>query len=207
MDSRLYIVIAGNLGTGKSTAADLLAQEYPGTRLYLETREQILERFYAEPERLAFNLQLDYSLQYLEHALSIARSDGVVVQDRSIFDTHEVFSALRYRAGSIDSDQFRSLDRIFKMAVALAKPTHLVLLDAQPEVSLQRVVSRALSAERGVTLQLVRDLRNEYLSWFEGFELCPKTRIDTTYLMPTEVVSQVTRFIEASLDLEGQLGS
>src|SRR5436305_3392100 len=56
-----YIAIEGNIGAGKSTLARLLAERL-GARLVLEefADNTFLPKFYAEPERYAFPLELSF---------------------------------------------------------------------------------------------------------------------------------------------------
>ena len=54
-----YITIEGNIGAGKTTLAHLLAKHY-NARIILEAfaDNPFLEKFYADPEKFAFPLEL-----------------------------------------------------------------------------------------------------------------------------------------------------
>ena len=56
-----YIAIEGNIGAGKSTLANMLAHHY-NARLVMEefADNNFLPKFYAEPERYAFPLELSF---------------------------------------------------------------------------------------------------------------------------------------------------
>lgn len=56
-----YLVIEGNIGAGKTTLATLLAQEF-NAKLVLErfADNPFLPKFYDDPERFSFTLELSF---------------------------------------------------------------------------------------------------------------------------------------------------
>ena len=56
-----YLVIEGNIGAGKTTLAERLAKD-TGSRLILEqfSDNPFLAKFYEDPERYAFQLELSF---------------------------------------------------------------------------------------------------------------------------------------------------
>ena len=56
-----YLVIEGNIGAGKTSLASLLAEE-TGSRLVLEafSDNPFLAKFYEDPDRYAFQLELSF---------------------------------------------------------------------------------------------------------------------------------------------------
>ena len=193
MLTRDYIIIAGNIGTGKTIVAGLLGTLLPGCSTFLETCATFLKQFYADPSRFAFLNQLDYSLQFLEQAASIARCNTAVVQDRSIYDTHEVFTRLRLLEGLISHEEFQLLARIHAVADKLACPTLLVLLDASVDTTLERVRQRGLREEVGVSKTYLADLKNAYAQWYQQFNRCRKIAINTDEFTPEATADIILR--------------
>jgi deoxyadenosine/deoxycytidine kinase len=189
--SRHYITIAGSIGVGKTTTTEALGAALPRTVARVEVRDIFLSRFYENPKRYAFLNQMAYSLQYLDHASEIAAISSNVVQDRSIYDTHQVFSQWRLETGLINRDEFELLDRIFRIADKLARPTLFVLLEASVEVAQQRILARALPTELGLTKEFLSVLTQRYTTWFEQLQLGPKIRISTDAQPIQEVVSRI----------------
>lgn len=187
-----YVTIAGTIGAGKSTTVQALATLLPDSETYQEVRDIYLERFYADPSRFGFLNQLAYSLQYLEQAVAISRSShAYVLQDRSIYDTHEVFSRMRLQQGVIDPDAFVLLSRIARACVSLSTPDLLVHLTVNPTEALRRVRLRAFAEEARITQALLLDLDAAYRKWFDGFTLCRKLEIETTCKSPDEVCAAI----------------
>lgn len=174
-----YVIVAGNIGTGKTTAVQQVSLLLKSATAFYEERDVYLARFYSDPVQYAFINQLAYSLQYLNQAAHISKCDEVVVQDRSIYDTHEVFSTMRFEEGLIKSEEFLLLKRIYDTCHLITQPSLLVLLDASVEVAYQRFEARAHELEQGLTKELLHRLRDRYLAWYSSFALCAKILIRT----------------------------
>lgn len=188
---RHYIVIAGSIGTGKTTTTEAVAKAMPNCSAFVEVRDTFLARFYEDPNRYAFLNQLAYSLQYLEQAVEISKSTSHIVQDRSIYDTHQVFSQWRRETGLIFEDEFELLQRIFRASDRLARPTLLVLLESSVDVALSRIIARDLPTELGLTNEFLSDLTLRYTEWFDRFGLAPKLRLPTDTTSVDEVVDTI----------------
>jgi deoxyadenosine/deoxycytidine kinase len=189
-------VIAGSIGVGKTTTTQAVGDVLADSIALVEVRDLFLARFYDDPERYAFLNQMAYSLQYLEQTAEIAATSSNIVQDRSIYDTHQVFSQWRYETGLIVKDEFELLDRIFRIADKMARPTIFVLLEASVEVALERITARALPTELGLTKEFLSRLSERYADWFEQLQLGPKVRISTDSQPIHEVVSRILRVVE-----------
>jgi deoxyadenosine/deoxycytidine kinase len=174
-----YVIVAGNIGTGKTTAVQQVSLRLKTATAFYEERDVYLARFYSDPERYAFVNQLAYSLQYLNQAVHISKCNEVVIQDRSIYDTHEVFSTMRFEDGLINNEEFRLLERIYDTCHLITQPTLLVVLDASVDVAYQRFEARAHELEVGLTKELLHKLRDRYLAWYSSFNLCAKVLINT----------------------------
>jgi deoxyadenosine/deoxycytidine kinase len=182
-----YIILAGNLGTGKTTLSNILSKQLANSVIFNEVRDIYLEQFYSNPQQFAFHNQLAYSLQYLEQAIAISNTSKTVIQDRSIYDTHYVFSDLWFKNGAISKNEFLLLERILHAAERIAKPTYLFLLDAEVNIAYERVLRRGLEIEKNVTKKYLSVLQEKYHKWYESFKVCPKAMILTDSIKPYEV--------------------
>ena len=195
-----HVIIAGNIGTGKTTAARLLGALVQDAQVIEESKGLFLERYYENPA-FAFLNQLDYTIQYFEQARQIMaeRSKSWLFQDRSVLDTHQVFTRMLFKSGSISLDEFSLLDRLNRLASEISQPRLLVLLDADPNMCLDRIRHRGDPEERLVKLSHLELLRSEYLSWFEAFDQCPKSLINTEQSDRKEVAEKIIRFMEQTV--------
>ena len=187
-----YLVIVGNVGVGKTTTIHCIKNQVPESHVFIERKGHFLQRFYADPS-YAFLNQLDYSIQFLEQAVEIAslRSGNWVLQDRSIFDTHGVFSAMFAANGLISSEQFQVLGQLHDLAGRLCCPSILIHLYARPQICLNRLKARGDIEERDVQLSYLKELEDAHRRWFDSFGLCPKMEISTEESDPDQVVRRI----------------
>lgn len=193
MHDSQYIVVAGSIGVGKTTTVEALVRTLQSCVGFYEFRDRYLQRFYDDPTKFAFLNQLAYSLQYLEQASEIASLSCHAAQDRSIYDTHQVFSQWRRDIGLIHEDEFELLARIFRAADRIVRPTLMVLLDAPVDVAMARIKQRRLATEMDLTTQFLEELSDQYMRWFDVFDLCPKLKLCTDKQAPHEVVQAILR--------------
>ena len=111
----MYIAIAGNIGSGKTTLTRRLADHYGWTPKFESVEDNpYLADYYKDIPRWAFNMEVFFLRQRFKDMLAISRSDITVVQDRSIFEGVYVFAANNYRMGSMDERDFTTYMELFE---------------------------------------------------------------------------------------------
>jgi deoxyadenosine/deoxycytidine kinase len=192
MNARPYIIIAGNICVGKTTTCQLLG-ELLACSVFYEKREILLKEYYSDPDKFAFLNQLTYSLQFLEQAADISKCKNAIIQDRSIYDTHNVFSRLQLQGNRISSLEFSLLERILRSADQLVRPSLLVLLDAPIDIVYKRMQIRGFKEELSVTPAYLAELRDLYLSWFKAFDICDKKLFQTDSIRPQQLAQDILK--------------
>lgn len=83
----MYIAIAGNIGSGKTTLTKMLAKHY-GWKKYLEpvADNPYIDDYYKDIPRWALNMEVFYLKQRFKNLLEIQHSTETVIQDRTIFE-------------------------------------------------------------------------------------------------------------------------
>jgi deoxyadenosine/deoxycytidine kinase len=197
---RQYVVIAGNIGLGKTTLVRYISQAVPGAVGFIEERSEDLASYYANPHRFAFRNQVEYTVQYLKQAVDIARSEAtLVVQDRSIYDTHMVFSRLHLEHRTISGAEYEILQRAYALANRLVQPDLMVLLDASPEFAHHRMMRRGLTEERNVHLKYLATLRAAYLAWFATLDGHRRLFIESEGRSVSSLCAQVVSALESQV--------
>lgn len=175
-----YVVIAGNVGTGKSTLLQRIAGVIPEAEVLIERPEPSLVDYYRDPLTYAFQTQLAFMLQYLACAGKAQSSaKPVVFQERSVHDGAEVFGRMRAERGWIDPTQGRTIQQVEAQADTIRRPDLFILLDAEPDVLLSRVRSRGAGGDEHIGLSYLTDLRARYLHWFTSLR-SPKLRLQSS---------------------------
>ena len=83
----MYIVISGNIGSGKTSLTGLLAERYGWEPRYEGvTDNPYLGDYYKDIRRWSFCLETFFLKERFRDVLDIAHSAHDIVQDRSIFE-------------------------------------------------------------------------------------------------------------------------
>ena len=110
----MHIGIAGNIGSGKSTLTRMLAAHYGWTPRYeAVTYNPYLEDYYRDIRRWSFNLEIYFLTQRFKDLLDIRRSDGVIIQDRTIMEGVHIFARNNLDMGNISQRDYDTyMDRL-----------------------------------------------------------------------------------------------
>lgn len=168
----MYIGIAGNIGSGKSTMAQLLADKF-GFRIFKENNEEnpYLLDFYADMTRWALNLQVYFLSRRFKSTQRAIWSQDLVVQDRTIYEDVYIF-AENLRAMQIMTDRdYASYRELFDVMESFLKPPALlVFLKASVPTLLSHIRQRGGAYEAGISREYLTMLNNRYEAWVESYK-------------------------------------
>jgi deoxyadenosine/deoxycytidine kinase len=176
-----YIVVAGNIGVGKSTLVGVLAEALGWTPIYeLEEAHPYLDDYYADPGRWGFHSQLWFLTRRFTQHQRIAALPGVVVQDRSIYEDAVVFASSLHEQGLLSSRDYATYRQLYEaIARELRPPDRIVYLRASVPALLERIARRARPAEQGIQATYLESLERHYRAWIGAWQVCPVLTIDT----------------------------
>jgi len=165
MAQKLFVAMAGNIGTGKTTAAELLAHHF-SLDLYHEPvlQNRFLTSYYQDMGRWSFTLQMEFLLKRIEHQAEIERLPRSGIQDRSLIEDPEVFAKYLHGLGHMTDEELGLYFDYFQRFHANARhPDRLILLHTpKVEVLLRRIDERGREAERHVTRTFIQGLNHYY---------------------------------------------
>jgi deoxyguanosine kinase len=167
-----YIVVEGPIGVGKTTLARILAEEWQARAILEQVDDNpFLRRFYAEPEKAAFQAQLFFLLTRYRQQQELAQQDlfrQSLVADY-LFAKDHLFAQI-----NLDSDELALYRQLFHMLGArLPKPDLVVYLQARPDVLLARLRKRSRDYERQITPEYIRRIAEAYKDFFFHYEETP----------------------------------
>ena len=92
-----FIVVAGNIGAGKSTLVQLLSDRLGFTPFFEPVNDNpYLSDFYKDMQRWSFHSQLYFLTRRLRIHKQLLAAEGSVVQDRSVYEDAEIFARNLY---------------------------------------------------------------------------------------------------------------
>jgi deoxyadenosine/deoxycytidine kinase len=170
-----YLVIAGNIGAGKSTLVRLLSERL-GFHPYYEPAAEnpFLKDFYEDMPRWAFQSQVFFLSYRLRSQRALMDDPRSVVQDRSLYEDAEVFARNLYERGTMSERDWLTYRGLYASVAGLLPPPDLVIyIKASTETLKSRIAMRGRDFEASIPDAYLSDLGKLYDSWIEGFDLAP----------------------------------
>jgi deoxyguanosine kinase len=168
-----YIAVEGPIGAGKSSLAEILAEEL-SARIIRESPEEnpFLGAFYKDRRRHAMSAQLFFLLQRYAQQGELAQGDlfsrGGVVSDY-LFAKDRLFALL-----NLSADEMVLYDRIYQMLkVRTVTPDLVVYLQARTDVLLDRIRKRGRPEEKPIRAEYVEEVAHAYAEFFFGYSEGP----------------------------------
>jgi deoxyadenosine/deoxycytidine kinase len=170
-----YLVLAGNIGAGKSSLVGLLADRL-GYRPYYEpvAENPYLADFYADMRRWAFHSQVFFLTHRTRMHRALMDDPCSVVQDRSLYEDAEVFARNLYERGNMSPQDWETYLELYRTVSSLLPPPDLVIYLRCSVPTLQRrIAKRGRGFEASISDDYLASLNRLYESWIEGFDLAP----------------------------------
>ena len=180
---KLYVAVAGNIGAGKSTLTQILADTF-GWSPYFESVDDnpYLSDFYADMRRWSFNLQVFFLSSRFKHQKQIEGSPGSVVQDRSIYEDVEIFARNLHDMGLMDGRDYENYVDLFSIMTSYLRPPDLlVYLRAGVPTLVRHIQSRGRAFESSIRLDYLERLNELYEDWIDRYPH-PKMVVETDAL-------------------------
>ena len=174
-----YIALEGLIGAGKTTLCRRLAGRWAG-RLVLEEFEDnpFLPRFYEQPERYAFSVELSFLAQRFHQLKRIG--------ERSLFEPmtvadYSIGKSLVFAKVTLPPDEYALfLDLYSIMYAGLPKPEVLAFLHLPMERVRERIAGRGRSYEQSIPASYLQRLQDGYLDHLQ------KAGVRTTLVLDLE---------------------
>lgn len=176
----MHIAIAGNIGSGKTTLAGLLARHLNFEVEYeVPTENPYIRDFYGEMPRWAFNMQVFFLTNRLQQTLDIQQSGNNTVQDRSIYEDAEIFVPNLVEMGSLDPRDYETYKSLYDAVIKLVEPPKLIIyLRASIATLVDHIAERGRDYEENLRIDYLRKLNDKYEDWYERYDLGKKIEVD-----------------------------
>jgi len=194
-----YISVAGVMGSGKTTASQLLADEL-GFPLFAEPADEnvFLPLFYKEPKRWAFHVQLNYLRDRAHHLMKIKDllQETSVVQDGPIYQDYFTYGKAQQILGYMSPEEFALYEKYFnEFSRDLPVPHIIVQLDASLATLAERIQKRARDYEAGIDMRYVELLSELQQDWIRNHPHLRVVRVNTDHLDLTENQNHRQEFV------------
>ena len=166
MDIR-YLVIEGNIGAGKTSLSKLIAERKKG-RLFLEqyAENPFLPKFYENPERYSFPLELSFLAdrynQLKNNLSSFDLFNELIVSD------YFFMKSLIFSAHTLQDDEYRLYRQLFDIIYStLPKPDLYIYLHKNIDLLLKNISKRGREYEKNISAEYLKGIETGYFNFFK----------------------------------------
>lgn len=169
------VLVAGNIGAGKTTLAERLAERL-GWQIAYESVDDnpYLVDFYADMRLWSFHLQIFFLGHRAEQHREMAHLPQSAIIDRSIYEDAHIFARALYELGNMTERDHRAYRRLYHLVVnSLPRPDLLIYIQASVPTLLTHIQQRGRSIEENISADYLARLNRFYEEWIASFDRCP----------------------------------
>jgi deoxyadenosine/deoxycytidine kinase len=170
---KVFISIAGNIGSGKSSLTKLLSKHFDWVPFYESVEDNpYLSDFYGDMKRWSFHLQVYFLSNRFKNHKKIIEMPESVVQDRSIYEDVEIFARNLHEMGNMDRRDYENYRELFRIMVDYLKPPDLLIyLRASIETLMKQIRLRGREYEQSIKRDYLERLNRSYEDWVTRYDI------------------------------------
>ena len=160
----MYIAIAGNIGSGKTTLTRMLARHYRWeARFEAVDHNPYLEDYYSDIKRWSFNMEVYFLKERFRDLIAIQQAGHTIVQDRTIFEGVYVFMQNNRAMGHLSDRDYETYMELFEqMMEVVSLPDLMIYLRASVPHLVGNIQQRGRNYEQTMQLEYLENLNRRY---------------------------------------------
>lgn len=176
MSGTVFLAVAGNIGSGKTTLTRRLEGRLGLNGVYEEvTDNPYLADFYADMHRWAMALQMRFLAERVRKTKELLVEGASIIQDRTCYEDAEIFAANLHGRGDMDLRDWQTYRLVSEQLLeGLSPPNLLVYLRRSPMSCRTLIARRGREYERSIPKAYLADLGARYDDWFARYSRGPK---------------------------------
>ena len=169
----MHIAVAGNIGSGKTTLANMLSKHY-GWEIQLEDNDDnpYISDFYEDMQRWSFNLQVYFLNVRYKNIKKIRENGKPVIQDRTIYEDANIFAPNLHAMGLMSTRDFENYTSLFTSLNDMIQPPDLLIyLRGTIPTLVKQIQQRGRDYEDSIRLDYLKRLNERYEAWISTYNL------------------------------------
>lgn len=163
-----YIAIEGNIGVGKTSLANKIAQDFNAKSVFERFADNpFLPKFYEDQNRFAFPLEMSFLAdRFQQISDDLAQFD--LFKDFVIADYH-IFKSLIFAKVTLSEDEFRLYRTFFEIVYKdMPRPDLYIYLYQNTERLLANIIARGRDYEQNIEAEYLDKINKGYLEYIKS---------------------------------------
>jgi deoxyadenosine/deoxycytidine kinase len=176
-----YLVIEGNIGSGKTSLTQMLAQDWSSNIVLEEFADNpFLAKFYETPERYAFPLELSFLSERFSQLKQELQQD--LFQPKVIAD-YFIAKCSIFAGNNLQQDEWQLFMKMYDLvSMNLPQPDLIVYLYVQTERLQANIKKRGRAYEQNISDDYLNNIQLQYLQYFQQHPHLSVLMLDTTHI-------------------------
>ena len=168
----MQFAIAGNIGAGKTSLAELLSKHYKWEPHFEDVIDNpYLDDFYVHMERWSFNLQVYFLNSRFRQLMSFNGSEKSFVQDRTVYEDAYIFAPNLHAMGLMNQRDFNNYLALFELMESMIKaPELLIYLRSSIPNLVNKIHKRGREYENSISIEYLSRLNERYEAWVSTYD-------------------------------------
>ncbi|MBR9860438.1 deoxynucleoside kinase [bacterium] len=168
----MHIAVAGNIGSGKTTLAGLLAKHYDWDAHYeaLDDNPYISD-FYDDMQRWSFNLQIYFLHSRFNSIIRTRNNPRTTILDRTIYEDAYIFAPNLHAMGLMSTRDFDTYQSLFSsIRTLIDAPDLMIYLRSSIGNIVGQIQKRGREYEDSIRLDYLKRLNERYEAWISTYK-------------------------------------
>ena len=168
----MYVAIAGNIGSGKTTLTGLLSKHYKWEAHYEDVEDNpYINDFYDDMQRWSFNLQIYFLNSRFNQINEFLQGKKRVIQDRTIYEDANIFAPNLHAMGLMSTRDYENYCALFDtLEHYIEAPDLLIYLRASVPTLVNQIQQRGREYEEAIRLDYLKRLNERYEAWISTYD-------------------------------------
>ena len=114
---------------------------------------------------------LNFLAQRFQDLLEIAKSDEVIIQDRTILEGVHIFVANNKAMGNLSDRDFETYMHLFNLMMSMVRePDLLIYLKSSVPTLVSQIQKRGRDYEKSISIEYLNNLNERYEKWISDYK-------------------------------------
>ena len=160
----MYIGIAGNIGCGKTTLTEMLAEHYQWEPRYEAVVDNpYMDDYYKDLQRWSSAMEVFFLKERFKDVLEFSNSENMIIQDRTLHEGVFVFTANNYSQGNMSDRDFETYMELYEIMMDKVQlPDLMIYLKASVPHLVENIQKRGRVCEQKIPIEYLQGLNDRY---------------------------------------------